>query len=369
MNQTNEHSIEQDSMKDYLSSLSKPGDFLSGNPELLPKDLKEKYLQFASLEESYFTGDRFHRKDERAPYTEALNDARKDYYGSLIQACEAYLNNKEINHQHNSDMKENQTNKTETKEKREPQMVTVNGDKITHAHAFKSNKSEDWFFTAKINDMQLKAQIMDKNDVERVLDKSASVKEMMEKYYPSVLKPKVNVAEFKLPKSISTANGEEQILKFNVYKEDKIESPNYGKYRFYAQVGDKRMSCNATKQDLDAYFNRVTTPVKLITKNFGDKLGIKDYYEQFKLPEGINIEGKDIRLCKNQETNRYQISVRVPEQFQTPAKDISYEDRQAYFQHKIVSKEQLASKYLSQELSSISMTMKPQLEKPMGISR
>ena len=35
---------------------------------------------------------------------------------------------------------------------REPQMVTVNGDRVTHGHAYQSNVNpEDWYFTAKIN--------------------------------------------------------------------------------------------------------------------------------------------------------------------------------------------------------------------------
>lgn len=355
-------------MKEYLASLSKPGDFLSGNPELLPKDLKEKYLQFSSLEEAYFTGDRFARKNDSSPYTIALNEARKDYYSSLIDACETYLNNREINHQINTEMKEKKSKKTETEEKREPQLVTVNGDKITHAHAFKSNKSEDWFFTAKINGVPMKAQLLDKNDVEKVLNqKPFPAKEMMEKYYPSALLPKVNVAEFKLPRTIQTGNHEEQILKFNVYKENRPDKPGYGKYRLYAQVGDKKMSCDASKQDLDAYFNRVTTPMQLIVKNFGDKLGIAAHYEQFKLPEGLNIEAKNIRLTKNKENNRFEISVKLADGVQTPSKEISFDDRQSFF-HEKASKEQLAAKYLTHELSSLSMIQKPKVEKQMSMS-
>lgn len=265
-------------------------------------------------------------------------------------------------------MKEKQPEKTEAKEKREPQMITVNGDKITHAHAFKSNKSEDWFFTAKINGERMKSQLMDKSDVERLLvEKSVTCKDMIGKYYPAVLLPKVNVAEFKLPKPIATADGEQQIMKFNVYKENKPESPNYGIYHLFAQVGEKKMSCVATKQDLDAYFNRTSSPTQLIIKNFGDKLGLKEYYEQFKLPEGMNLEGKDIRLAKNQQTNRYEISVNIPDKFQTPAKEVSYDDRQSYFQHKAVTKEQLAAKYLSQEPTSLSLAQKPRVEKQMGM--
>lgn len=360
-------------MKEYIDSLTKPGDFLSGNPELLPKDLNEKFTQFKALEEAYFTGERFQRKDQKASYTEALNSARKEYYSELLQACETYLKNQDITNQKHSDMS-SKTTKTaeetaEQTKKREPQLITINGDKITHAHAFKSNQNDDWFFTAKINDMPMKAQLINKNDVEWVFDKSVSVKEKIEKYYPTVLMPKVNPAEFKLPRTFTTGNGEEQLLKFNVYKENDPQNVSYGKYRFYAQVGDKKMSCEASKNDLDAYFNRVATPVQLITKNFGDRLSMRAHYEQFKLPEEFGLEAKDIRIAKNQQTNRYEISVNVKDRYQTQAKELSYDDRQSYFQHKVATKEQLAAKYLSQEIESLSKTSKQALEKQLGMSR
>lgn len=49
---------------------------------------------------------------------------------------------------------------------REPQMVTVNGDKVTHGHAYQSNVNpQDWYFTARINGEQLKPQKMAPADV------------------------------------------------------------------------------------------------------------------------------------------------------------------------------------------------------------
>ena len=48
--------------------------------------------------------------------------------------------------------------------------------------------------------------------------------------------------------------------KFNVYKEKDEQRPDYGKYKFYAQIGDTKMPAVATRQDLNAYFDRVAYP-------------------------------------------------------------------------------------------------------------
>lgn len=41
-------------------------------------------------------------------------------------------------------------------------MVTANGEKVTHGHAYQSTTNPaDWYFTAKIDGQQLKPQKMD----------------------------------------------------------------------------------------------------------------------------------------------------------------------------------------------------------------
>ena len=379
-----QNSVPRSPTADYIESTAVEFDIFSGNPELLPKQLQESFKNLIQLEYDFF----YNNPHEKSPYQDAFKNELDKYESDFFRQGEISVNmeinkiqnNESLEEKHsmrensikqNSDMKEQTTKpqvsseeQTKTKEKREPQMITVNGDKITHAHAYKSNVSEDWFYTAKINGQTLKAQIMDKNDVERVLEKSATTQEMMQKYYPTVLMPKVNVAEFKLPRPITTGNGEEQILKFNVYKDKDTQ-----KYKFYAQVGDKKMSTEASKQDLDAYFNRVATPVQIITKNFGDRLGMKEHYEQFKLPEGTGIEAKNILIKKNQQTNRYEISVNIPGHFETSSRELSYDDRQSYFQHKAATKEQLAAKYLNTEIMVHSQSPKIQNEKQIGMSR
>jgi len=260
--------------------------------------------------------------------------------------------------------------KSETLQERkphEPQMITINGDKISHAHAFKSDKSDAWFYTAKINGVPLKPQVMTLEDVEKVLSKNVPVQEMMQKYYPSKLMPRVNPAEFKLPQTIQTGEGEQQIVKFNVYKETDQKMADYGKYRFYAQVGMQKMSVTGSKQDLDAYFDGVTTPKQLVVKNFGDRLGMKEHYEQFQLPEGTNLVAKDILIKKNQVTNRYELSVEMEGKGEIPAKELSYADRQSYF-NKVATKEQLAAKYLGNEIKALSNAPALQQTKQMNVS-
>ena len=82
---------------------------------------------------------------------------------------------------------ESQEAKAERKP-REPQMVTVNGDKVTHGHAYQSKTNpEDWYFTAKINGEQLKPQKMDPADLAAYQKKEMTVPQLMERYYPTKL--------------------------------------------------------------------------------------------------------------------------------------------------------------------------------------
>ena len=84
---------------------------------------------------------------------------------------------------------------------------------------------------------------------------------------------------------IAGPDGSITVNKFNVYKEKDEQRPDFGKYKFYVQVGDTNMSAVASRQDLNAYFDRVATPNQLIEKNFGERLHLKSAYEKYQLPE------------------------------------------------------------------------------------
>lgn len=59
---------------------------------------------------------------------------------------------------------------------REPQMVTADGGKVTHGHAYQGKDNpEDWYFTAKIDGQQLKPQKMDAADLAAYQKKELTV--------------------------------------------------------------------------------------------------------------------------------------------------------------------------------------------------
>ena len=61
---------------------------------------------------------------------------------------------------------EQQAEAKKERKPREPQMVTADGGKVTHGHAYQGKDNpEEWYFTAKIDSQQLKPQKMDAADL------------------------------------------------------------------------------------------------------------------------------------------------------------------------------------------------------------
>ena len=233
---------------------------------------------------------------------------------------------------------------------REPQMVTVNGDKVSHAHAFQSKVNPaDWFYVAQLNGKQLNPMKMDAADIAAYQKREAKVEDMMQKYYPTKLAPKVSVEEYKAANILSDGR---VIDKMTVYKEKDEQRADYGKYKLYAQVGDQRMSVPMTKADQSAFFDRVTTPAALVEKNFGERLHLASAYAIYQLPANIKVE--DIRVAKDNMDGKWKISAAVGENGRTDKKAISFDDGFSLFQAKTVTREQLAAKYLSDDIKVLS---------------
>lgn len=239
-------------------------------------------------------------------------------------------------------------NGEEVRQPRPPQLVTVNGEKVSHAHAYQSNKNpDDWFFTAKIDGNQLRPQLMKPEDAAAYQKKETTVQGLMETYYPTKLQKKVTPEEYKADNKLSDGR---VIDKMVVYKEHDEQCPDYGKYRLYTQVGEQKMSRTMSHEDLNAYFDRVTTPSKLVEKNFGEQLHLASYYNQFKFPEGANVQ--EVRLAKSQQGD-WTVQADLGEKGLTGKAVLSWNDKQALFSSKTATKEQLAARYLNNEIKEL----------------
>lgn len=248
--------------------------------------------------------------------------------------------------------KEQKAENAQERKPREPQMVTVNGAKVTHGHAFQSNQNpQDWYFTAKLDGVQLKPQKMGPADVVAYQKKELTVPQLMERYYPTKLQQKVPEEAYRLPNVIATANGNQTIEKFNVYKEKNEASPDFGKYKLYAQVGEQKVSTVASRQDLNAFFDRTATPAQLVERNFAGRLNIPNAYEQHKLPEGV--DPKSVRISKDRNDGQWKVSVDLGEQGRTSRQAISFDDGFALFKTKAATREQIAAKYVGGEVEKL----------------
>ena len=134
-----------------------------------------------------------------------------------------------------------------------------------------------------------------------------------------------------------------------VYKEHDEHRQDVGKYKLYTQVGEQKMSRTMSKEDLNAYFDRVTTPSKLVEKNFGEQLHLASFYNQFKLEDGV----KEVRIAKSQQGD-WTVSAKLADDRMTSKAVLSWHDKQALFTSKAATKEQLAARYLNTEIKEMS---------------
>ena len=136
---------------------------------------------------------------------------------------------------------EQQAEAKKERKPREPQMVTADGGKVTHGHAYQGKDNpEDWYFTAKIDGQQLKPQKMDAADLAAYQKKELTVPQLMERYYPTKLMPKVPEDTYRFPRQMEGAEGAVAIEKFNVYKEKDEQRPDFGTVQVLCPGGRRK---------------------------------------------------------------------------------------------------------------------------------
>lgn len=351
---TNVVSFKEHSLDMYLPKLVRAGMRVAICEQL--EDPKQKKVEKESKETLSKSTDMPRKKKEKAPEQEQPKTQAK-------ASTEAKAETKtEVKTEAKADVKKEQkTEEQQARKPREPQMVTVNGDKVTHGHAFQGKDSQDWYFTAKINGEQLKPQKMDPTDLAAYQKKEMTVPQLMERYYPTKLMEKVPDIAFKTPNVITGPEGNMTIDKFNVYKEKDETRADYGKYKFYAQIGEQKMSTIPSRQDLNAYFDRVMTPGQLVEKNFGDRLHLSSHYQQFKLPEGI--ENEQIRIAKDRSDGKWKVSVDLGERGKTEKKEMSFDDGYSLYKAKTATREQISAKYVGDEVKSLLSAPSMKMEK------
>jgi len=241
---------------------------------------------------------------------------------------------------------EKQSEEQKETKRREPQMVTVNGEKVTHGHAFQSNLNPDkWYFTARLDGNQLRPQLMKPENVAAYQKRETTIEALMQNYYPTKLQKKVTPEEFKADNKLSDGRVIDRMV---IYKEHDESRDDVGKYKIYTQVGNQKMSRTMSHEDLNAYFDRVTTPAKLVEKNFAEQLHMASFYNQFKLEDGV----KEVKVAK-QLDGQWAVSADLGEKGQTSKHILSWHDKQALFSAKTATKEQLAARYLNSEIKEL----------------
>ena len=324
-------------------------DKVENNPQLKDNDMakkkKNEQEQQVQSSESLAPEQKAAAKNEKNEMKAENSEGKKFDVDKAVEAIQNY-------HEKVKNLNLIDDESTQVKKTRDPQMITVNGDKVTHGHIFKiKDQDAPWFFTANINGDKLKPTPISDIDAVNFLEKKITVPELMEKYYPTKIMEKVPEMAFKTPNVIMGAENKQlTVEKFNVYKESEENRRDFGRYKFYAVVDGQKMSIVADRKDLNAYFDRVKTPGQLAEKVFGERLGLPSHYQQFKLPEGMDKNA--IQIEKNQKTNKYDIYLDLGKGQRSDAKRLSVYDENAFIETKVATKEQLGAKYLSNEISS-----------------
>ena len=130
-------------------------------------------------------------------------------------------------------------------------------------------------------------------------------------------------------------------------------------------MGDTKMSAVASREDLNAYFDRVVSPTQLVEKNFGERLHLQSAYEKYQLPEGV--EPKESVWPRTTPTTNGRCRWTWAIRGKTSKHELSFDDGYSLFKAKTATREQIAAKYLNTEISGMLSAVTNKLEKSASI--
>lgn len=240
---------------------------------------------------------------------------------------------------------------SEVKKAVAPQLVTENGQKVTSANLFESPKQEGkYFFYARLDGVGLHPKAVKEQDVDAFMKQEMSVKDMFAKYYPTKMAKQLGKEEFD---SLKLSDGRE-LSTFRVYKQRNEAKPHFGEYMLYAEMGDKRFHATPLTHDqLDAYFDRTQSKSQIAEKVLGEQLHLKSAYEKYRLPDNGSVQ--EVRIRKIPDGD-WVISASMGEKGQTPERKMSNNDLYSLFKSKTATREQLAAKYLTEDIKELTQT-------------
>ena len=96
-------------------------------------------------------------------------------------------------------------------------------------------------------------------------------------------------------------------------------------------------------------------------RNFGERLHLKSAYEKYQLPEGVDPKG--VRVAKDRTDNKWKVSVDMGDRGKTNRHEISFDDGYSLFKTKTATREQIAAKYLSNEITGLLAANTAKVEK------
>lgn len=237
----------------------------------------------------------------------------------------------------------------EVKKAAAPQFITENGQKVTAANMFESPKEQGkYFFYARLDGIGLHPKVVQPDDVTAFMNKEVGVKEMFTKYYPTKMAKQLSNEEFD---NLKLSNGKE-LTAFRIYKQRNEQKSNFGEYLLYAEMGQKRFHATPVSHDmLDVYFDKTQSKSQIAEHVIGEQLHLKSAYEKYKLSDN-SIQEVRIRKTPNGD---WLISANLQgEKGQTPERKLENNDLYALFKAKTATREQLAAKYLSEDIKDAS---------------